>query len=61
IWVYGNSFESFLVAIVIPNPQSLESWANANGETGNFESLCQSLKAKKYILDELNATGKKHK
>lgn len=61
IWVYGNSFESFLVAIVIPNPQALESWATANGETGNYESLCQNPKAKKYILDELNATGKKHK
>ncbi|GLJ22910.1 hypothetical protein SUGI_0432180 [Cryptomeria japonica] len=61
IWVYGNSFESFLVAVVIPNPQALESWATANGESGNFESLCQNPKANKYILDELNATGKKHK
>ncbi|KAK4381596.1 Long chain acyl-CoA synthetase 4 [Sesamum angolense] len=27
IWVYGNSFESFLVAIINPNKQVLEQWA----------------------------------
>eukprot|EP01018_Ginkgo_biloba_P032203 Gb_18621 [translate_table: standard] len=58
VWVYGNSFESFLIAVAVPNQQSLESWAIANGETGEFESLCQNQKAKNYILNELNAIGK---
>lgn len=61
IWVYGNSFESFLVAIVIPDQKALESWAATNEVTGNFESLCENQKAKQYILHELNATGKNHK
>eukprot|EP00252_Welwitschia_mirabilis_P022615 TRINITY_DN6170_c0_g2_i2.p1 TRINITY_DN6170_c0_g2~~TRINITY_DN6170_c0_g2_i2.p1 ORF type:complete len:666 (+),score=118.51 TRINITY_DN6170_c0_g2_i2:100-2097(+) len=60
IWVHGNSFESFLVAIVVPDPQQLINWANANGESGNVESLCKNKKANDYIRDELNSTASKH-
>lgn len=59
IWVYGNSFESSVVAVVVPNQQALEDWANANGEKGDFASLCKSPKAEEFILSELNAMGKK--
>ncbi|WVY97221.1 hypothetical protein V8G54_029372 [Vigna mungo] len=48
IWVYGNSFESFLVA-------ALEDWAMKNNYTDDFKSVFP--KARKYILDELNSTG----
>ncbi|XP_065857679.1 probable CoA ligase CCL6 [Euphorbia lathyris] len=61
IWIYGNSFESFLVSVVVPEGQALQDWAANNNVTGDFESLCQNLKAKKYILDELNSTAQKNK
>ncbi|KAJ1284585.1 hypothetical protein BS78_03G216000 [Paspalum vaginatum] len=61
IWIYGNSFESFLVAVVNPNKEALESWAAANGINGDFESLCQNSKAKEYILGELSRIGKEKK
>ncbi|XP_028072334.1 long chain acyl-CoA synthetase 2-like isoform X1 [Camellia sinensis] len=61
IWVYGNSFESFLVAVVVPDRKALEEWAVNNNETGDFKLLCASSKARKYILDELNSTGQKNK
>ncbi|KAK3021769.1 hypothetical protein RJ639_045091 [Escallonia herrerae] len=60
IWVYGNSFESFLVAVVVPEGKVLEQWATDNCESGDFKSLCQNLKARKFILDELNSTAQKH-
>ncbi|MED6168366.1 eukaryotic long-chain fatty acid CoA synthetase (LC-FACS) [Stylosanthes scabra] len=62
IWVYGNSFESFLVAVVVPDRKALEDWAvkHNNSSTDDFKSLCENLKARKYILDELNSTGQKH-
>ncbi|KAL5788496.1 hypothetical protein ACOSP7_005445 [Xanthoceras sorbifolium] len=61
IWVYGNSFESFLVAIVIPDRKALEDWAVNNlHEAVDFKSLCENPKARKYILDELNSTGQKN-
>ncbi|KAL2254705.1 UNVERIFIED_CONTAM: Long chain acyl-CoA synthetase 2 [Sesamum indicum] len=60
IWVYGNSFESFLVAVVVPEKKALEEWAANNQEKGDFQSLCSNIKARKYMLDELNSTAKTH-
>uniref|UniRef100_A0A0A9ETP3 Uncharacterized protein n=1 Tax=Arundo donax TaxID=35708 RepID=A0A0A9ETP3_ARUDO len=61
IWVYGNSFESFLVSVINPNKEALESWAAANGIDGDFEALCQNPKAKEYFLGELSRIGKEKK
>ncbi|GAB4857552.1 Long chain acyl-CoA synthetase 4 [Ancistrocladus abbreviatus] len=61
IWVYGNSFQSFLVAVVNPNQQALERWAEQHGVGGDFNSLCENPKAKEYIIAELNKIGKDKK
>ncbi|OMO79742.1 AMP-dependent synthetase/ligase [Corchorus capsularis] len=61
IWVYGNSFESYLVAVANPNKQALERWAAENDVTGDFESLCQNPKAKEFILGQLSKIGKEKK
>lgn len=61
IWVYGNSFESFLVAVVNPNQAALEHWAKENGVSGDFASLCGNPRAKEFILGELTKTGKANK
>jgi long-chain acyl-CoA synthetase len=62
MWVYGNSFESFLVAVVVPDKKALEDWAAANNlEIEDFALLCQSLEARKYVLDELNRIGHQNK
>ncbi|KAL5562569.1 hypothetical protein UlMin_032316 [Ulmus minor] len=60
IWVYGNSFESSLVAVVVPERKALEDWAISHNLTDDFKSLCQNDKARNYILDELNNAGHKH-
>ncbi|KAG9136912.1 hypothetical protein Leryth_020012 [Lithospermum erythrorhizon] len=60
IWVYGNSFESFLVAVVVPERKSLADWASNNNVDGDFNSLCNNLKARQHVLDEMNSTAKKH-
>ncbi|KAH8522117.1 hypothetical protein H0E87_002942 [Populus deltoides] len=61
IWVYGNSFESFLVAVANPNQQALGHWAQEHGISGNFKSLCENPEAKKFILGELTKIGKEKK
>ncbi|KAI3792612.1 hypothetical protein L2E82_06495 [Cichorium intybus] len=61
IWVYGNSFESFLVAVVIPNKHAVENWAVAHNISDNFTALCENPKTKEYILGELNKIGKDKK
>ncbi|XP_028774782.1 long chain acyl-CoA synthetase 4 [Neltuma alba] len=61
IWVYGNSFESFLVAIVNPKKEALEGWAEENGITKDFNSLCEDSRAKSFILEELTKIAKEKK
>lgn len=61
IWIYGNSFESFLLAVVNPNAQAIEHWAKENGLSGDFGSLCENPKVKEYILGELSKIGKEKK
>ncbi|KAM0910862.1 hypothetical protein ACQ4PT_013870 [Festuca glaucescens] len=59
VWVYGNSFESFLVGVVVPEKQAIEDWAALNGMSGDYAEFCNDPKARRYIQDELNKTGKK--
>ncbi|KAJ7296532.1 hypothetical protein O6H91_Y117700 [Diphasiastrum complanatum] len=60
IWVYGNSFESVLVAVVVPNKETLERWAKEIGEDHDFSSLCQNPRAKEFIRKELNNVAKQN-
>lgn len=59
--MYGNSFESFLVAVVVPDKIAIEEWAAKNNESGDYESLCNNSNARKYVLDELNSEAKNNK
>ncbi|KAJ1386080.1 AMP-dependent synthetase/ligase [Sesbania bispinosa] len=61
IWVYGNSFESFLIAVVNPSKQALEHWAEENGISMDFNSLCGDSRAKSYMLEELSKIAKENK
>ncbi|KAJ6827157.1 long chain acyl-CoA synthetase 2 [Iris pallida] len=58
VWVYGNSFESCLVGVAVPERKPLEDWAASNDVSGSFEELCKHPKARKYMLDELNKTAR---
>lgn len=61
IWVYGDSFKSMLVAVVVPHQENTKAWASTNGYTGKFSDLCSLEQLKSYILSELKATAEKKK
>ncbi|KAF8698196.1 hypothetical protein HU200_035715 [Digitaria exilis] len=61
IWIYGNSFESFLVAIINPNQQALEHWAQQNGICGSFAEICENSRVKEHILSELTKIAREMK
>eukprot|EP00892_Ulva_mutabilis_P009730 jgi/Ulvmu1/7129/UM034_0035.1 len=62
IWVYGNSFESCLVAVAVPNRSKLLSWAGGAGvQTEDWAALCNDAGARAMILSELQAQGKASK
>jgi len=39
IWIYGNSFESYLVVVVNLNKPAIEKWVEGNKRTADFGSL----------------------
>lgn len=49
IWVYGNSFESVLLAVVVPS-NGLLDWAKANSIPGDMAEVCKNPKANAYML-----------
>jgi long-chain acyl-CoA synthetase len=57
IWVYGNSFESTLVAVVVPIEDRLRAGVKEQS-SGSFAELCKSDAARTYVLQSLNETAK---
>ncbi|XP_043274109.1 long-chain-fatty-acid--CoA ligase 4 isoform X2 [Venturia canescens] len=62
ICVYGDAFKAYTVALVVPNPRSLEEIAaNLNITTKNLEELCENPRIEKAVLHELVEQAKKCK
>ena len=57
VWVYGNSFESALIAVVVPEKAGLQQWASRAGVRGSYEEICKSRKAEQHVLNQLAAAG----
>ncbi|XP_022890504.1 long chain acyl-CoA synthetase 1-like [Olea europaea var. sylvestris] len=61
IWVYGDSFKSMLVAVVVPNQDSIKKWAEQNGHKHSFLELCSLNPLQDYILLQLKLTAERNK
>eukprot|EP00742_Colponemidia_sp_Colp-10_P000272 GILJ01000306.1.p1 GENE.GILJ01000306.1~~GILJ01000306.1.p1 ORF type:complete len:692 (-),score=129.63 GILJ01000306.1:157-2187(-) len=60
-FVYGDSLKSHLVAIIIPNEETLMRWAQSKGMTASFKELCADPEVSKFILEEMTKAGKQQK
>ncbi|KAK4482127.1 hypothetical protein RD792_009266 [Penstemon davidsonii] len=62
IWVYGDSFKSMLVAVVVPNEEAIKKWGHQNGQKeSSFLGLCSLDKLKDHIIIELKLTAERNK
>ncbi|KAG2439883.1 hypothetical protein HYH02_010513 [Chlamydomonas schloesseri] len=62
VWVYGNSFESCLVAVVVPAKDVVAAWAKEQGITGEFEKgLLDDPRVNAHVLAELTRVAKEDK
>nr|XP_020743884.1 long-chain-fatty-acid--CoA ligase 5 [Odocoileus virginianus texanus] len=57
IFVHGESLRSFLVGVVVPDPDALPSFAAKIGVKGSIEELCQNQTIKKAILEDMQKIG----
>ncbi|KAF6083632.1 acyl-CoA synthetase long chain family member 1 [Phyllostomus discolor] len=58
VFVHGESLQSFLIAIVVPDIETLGRWAGKRGLEGSFEELCRNKDVKKAILEDMMRIGK---
>ncbi|XP_030834973.1 long-chain-fatty-acid--CoA ligase 1 isoform X1 [Strongylocentrotus purpuratus] len=58
IWIYGDSLQSYAVAIGAVNPETLPALASKMGVKGSLEELCKNEQIKKGVLDDLMKIGK---
>ncbi|XP_017339716.1 long-chain-fatty-acid--CoA ligase 5 [Ictalurus punctatus] len=58
VFVHGDSLQSCLVAIVVPDAEILPGLAEKLGVKGSFEELCRNQQIKKAILSDLIKLGR---
>uniref|UniRef100_A0A672H7R0 Long-chain-fatty-acid--CoA ligase n=1 Tax=Salarias fasciatus TaxID=181472 RepID=A0A672H7R0_SALFA len=58
VFVHGDSLQSSLVAVVVPDPEVLPGFAKNLGCHGSIEELCKDAKVKKAIVSDLIKLGK---
>ena len=57
-WVFGNSMESTVIAVVVPDEEAVMQWAKDKQKTGSFEELCKDPELAELIQAELRSDGK---
>nr|XP_060623004.1 long-chain-fatty-acid--CoA ligase 5-like [Anolis sagrei ordinatus] len=58
VFVHGESLQSFLVGVVVPDPETLPEFAKKLGVNGSYEELCKNEAVKKAILMDMVRLGK---
>ncbi|XP_039632441.1 long-chain-fatty-acid--CoA ligase 5 isoform X2 [Polypterus senegalus] len=58
VFVHGESLQSCLIGIVVPDPETLPDFAAKLGIQGSYEDLCKNAEVKKAILEDMLKLGK---
>ncbi|XP_050754656.1 long-chain-fatty-acid--CoA ligase 5 isoform X1 [Gymnogyps californianus] len=58
VFVHGESLRSFLIGIVVPDPETLPEFAEKLGIKGSYEDVCKNPALKKAILEDMVRLGK---
>ncbi|XP_064333631.1 long-chain-fatty-acid--CoA ligase 1 isoform X3 [Camelus dromedarius] len=58
VFVHGESLQAFLIAIVVPDAETVGPWARKRGFQGSFEELCRNKDVRKAILEDMVRLGK---
>ncbi|NWH58722.1 ACSL5 ligase, partial [Geococcyx californianus] len=58
VFVHGESLKSFLIGIVVPDPETLPEFAAKLGIKGSYEELCKNPAVKTAILEDMIRLGR---
>ena len=59
IFVYGDSLESFLVAVVVLDEEAVKKWADSQGISAQTSSGEWNPKLKQVVLEDMTREGKR--
>lgn len=58
VFVHGESLKSCIVAIVVPDVETIKAWASANNIPGTLTVLCNNPEVKHLIMSDMISLGK---
>jgi len=61
IWVYGNSFNVTLIAVVCLDPETIMPWCQANGVEGDYKTAMMNPKVNEVIAKEIETIARADK
>ncbi|KAL7751852.1 medium-chain fatty acid-CoA ligase faa2 [Sorochytrium milnesiophthora] len=61
VFVHGDSLQSKLVGVAVPNPDTYVPWAQSRGYKGSLAELCANKALKALLLQEMNKVAKEKK
>lgn len=61
IFVYGDSLQQYLVAIVVPSLETVLPWAKTKGISDKPEQLIQNVELQKLIMDDMKVIAAREK
>lgn len=59
IFVHGESLQSCLVAVIVPDREVLAPWCKEKGIEGTWQEICRNKAVKELILNDITNLGKK--
>ena len=61
VFVYGDSYQTYLIAIVVPKKEVVMEWAKEKGLTGTYEEVCANKQLNETMLKDLTALSRERK
>lgn len=61
IFVTGDSYNTYIVAVVVPRPDTATAWAKSKGVSADLQELCKNQEFKLDILRDLEKIAKQAK
>ncbi|EDQ87794.1 uncharacterized protein MONBRDRAFT_33146 [Monosiga brevicollis MX1] len=61
IWIYGNSFHTTLIAVIVPDPDTIMPWCKEQGIQGDFATATKDERVNKLFLEDIRRIAKADK
>uniref|UniRef100_A0A3B5ME91 long-chain-fatty-acid--CoA ligase n=1 Tax=Xiphophorus couchianus TaxID=32473 RepID=A0A3B5ME91_9TELE len=58
VFVHGDSLQSYVVGIVVPDREVFVEWAKERAFVGSYQELCHNPDVKNAVLEDMRAVGK---